>query len=515
MMAKKKKKASRARPSAADSADDDFDSAPSVKSAKKKKKKTAKVTKKKRSARKPRSRPEDENDAPVREISDKVVGRPNVSGGTQGTRRVVDLDERKLSKAQKKKLERWDGENRGKTLDHYFSGQIAVARAKFGNNAVMAGSETDNLVIGIPCPALAFEYLITQDIFPLGLVIHLNGLPGSLKSALLYEFFRWFRLARGGAILMENETKYSPDLARSIMGYDDYEIGLILNRCESVEDWQDYLTYWVKQQKLDLVGTKKDPGPGRTIPIIFGVDSIMGKVSWETQEKILGEGHAGRSFPVEALSITNYLKTIPHQLDLWPFALVLNNHLKLGKDEKTHREIRRTGGGAQINFQEAWELETRVSKQQISSADWNGVQIRITCVKNSFGDTHRRIVARMLWWEEENKDTGRWEQATVWDWDWATVHMLTNIEGREKAKLKAAGFHIEATKTSDVDNRAWSRSLGMTKSEQAVSWSELGAQIRVNKDLMVILRRALGIKTRPLLSGCYQEQVEGLRQDLP
>jgi hypothetical protein len=250
------------------------------------------------------------------------------------------------------------------------------------------------------------------------------------------------------------------------------------------------------------------------VPIIFGVDSIMGKVSWETQEKILGEGHAGRSFPVEALSITNYLKAIPQQLDLWPFALVLNNHLKLSKDEKTSREVRRTGGGAQVNFQESWELETRVAKQKISSADWNGVEITIKCVKNSFGDTHRRINTRMLWWEEWDGAKEEWEQITVWDWDWATVHMLTNIEGREKAKLKDMGFHLEATKTSVVENAAWSKTLGVSKDDPQ-SWSVIGAMIRENEDLMTHLRAALGIKSRPILTGCYQDQVELLKKDLP
>ncbi len=76
----------------------------------------------------------------------------------------------------------------------------------------------------------------------------------------------------------------------------------------------------------------------------------MGKASYETQEKVHDDGFAGRNYPIEALSISTYMKTIPQMIDGWPFALVLNNHLKMGKD-KDGRDVRNTAGGKAVNFQ--------------------------------------------------------------------------------------------------------------------------------------------------------------------
>jgi hypothetical protein len=69
-----------------------------------------------------------------------------------------------------------------------------------------------------PVPGLAFEYVIAQDCFPLGLVLQLVAAHGIGKSALLAEFGRWFDLAGGGGIVAENETKFNPFWYSQIMG---------------------------------------------------------------------------------------------------------------------------------------------------------------------------------------------------------------------------------------------------------------------------------------------------------
>lgn len=463
-----------------------------------------KPVKKKRKARKSRQDPDKRNiNAGSGEISSARAARPSVSLGTG----------RKLTKKQRAKLEVWKGDKHNRQLDSFLRGQIEQARTQFGHRAVMAGSELDSLVIGIPCPALAFEYLITQDVFPLGLIIHLNGPPGAGKSSLTFEFIRWFRAAGGTAFYTDNETKMSPDLPDSIIGWDTWEAGFATFRSESVEEWQDMLTASVQNVKKALQGNKEDPGPGRTIPFLWAIDTIMSKAANESQEKVWKEdGHAGRAFPIEALSITKYMRTIPHQLDGWPFALLLNNQLKLGKDEKG-RETATTAGGQGVNFQESWNLEIRRVKRKISCADWTGEQFRIKCTKNSFGDTWREIECRKIWWEEEDLETGKWRQITRFDWDWSTVRMLSMLKSREAAKIKDV-FHIATPKTSDVHNTAWSKTLGM-KQKDALPWAEVGAMIRKDEALMHTLRDALSIKRRPLLQGDYLEQIDSMREDLP
>lgn len=425
---------------------------------------------------------------------------------------VILPDPRKLTKKDQNTLARWRGENHGKMLDSYFKGQMEAARRKFGHRGVSAGTMADNLLIGIPCPSLAFEYLLCLDCFPLGLILHLNGPPGSLKSALLYEFMRWVRAAGGGSFLEEVETKWSPILLQSLVGFADGEHNVLVDRCHSVEEWQQRIIYNVDQSKRLMMGTKDAPGPGPTFPILFGVDSIVGKESAEIQEKVMERGHGDREFPKAALIITQWMKTFAHQIDDWPFTIVLNNHLKLGTD-KQGRETKRTAGGQGVGFQESFELQTRVIKKEITSASWDGVQIRITNAKNSFGTSHRSIDARMLWWNEKDEN-GVWKQRTVWDWDWATIKLLTTLEGKAKATLKAEDVHVAAVKVSDVDNTAWSATLGM-KEKDAVPWQELGKMIRKDEALMNRIRGALGIHRLPFLAGDYVQQLEEQRLLLP
>lgn len=461
--------------------------------------------------------------------------KPATAATASRLRMTVSLQpDRKLTKKDQARLEAWKGAQRGKARDAFFTRQAAEARKKFGHEGVYLGSQAENLVIGIPCPALAFEYVIAQDCFPLGLVLQIVAKHGVGKSGLLAEFGRWIDLAGGGTVLMENETKFNPHWYTSIMGKEVYS-RMQLHRCKSVEDWQRHLTWSLKQMKNDMEGTKDAPGPGRVFPVLFGVDSIMGKMSEENQEKILGKvgkkgklGTTGdgfaqaRSFPIEAGSITKYMRTVPQLMDRWPFALVLINHLRIKTDDQGNPERNKTGG-EQVNFQESFELELKKiggHAKKIQSAEFEGVTLQLSCEKNSFGPTGRKAQTRMLWWYETDEETGDQYQKTVWDWDWATVHLLNTLlhgEGQStylKNRLKEIDFHIDCPSTSDVENSAWSENLGMTKGD-AQDWSSVGAMIREDKKLMDDLRDALGIARRPLLKGDYLTQMEGIAEEMP
>ena len=89
----------------------------------------------------------------------------------------------------------------------------------------------------------------------------------------------------------------------------------------SIDDWQQRLTASIDAMKGAMDGTAADPGPGRTFPVMYSVDSIMGKLTAESQRKIAEEGFAGRGFPIEALAISRYLSSVPSWLDGWPFLL--------------------------------------------------------------------------------------------------------------------------------------------------------------------------------------------------
>jgi len=426
-------------------------------------------------------------------------------------RENVNLDQRKLTKKQKDTLAaQWDAD-KANALDKFSAESVLEVKKKFGSDTVMTASDTSNLIIGIPCPAMAFEYVIAQDVFPVGLILQLVGPPSAGKSTLLAEIFRWFILADGLGNLCEVESKISPDLLPSIITPEKAS-RVALNFCDSVESWQQRVLFWINHYKKTMVGTKLEPGPGRTIPVCLGVDSIMGKPALGTQEKVHKEGHGSRQFPEEALIITQWMKTVPQLLVGWPFALVLNNHLKKGKDNDG-KDVRRTGGGEGTNFQESFELEVTKKVEQISCADWDGRVINIKCYKNSFGPTYRSADVRYLWWEEENEDKpGTFRQKTVFDWHWATVRLLTTLQGREAAALKQI-LHLKplSIAISNAENLVWSSTLGI-KEKDAVSWSEMGRLIAEDSDLLDAIRQAIGIKRRPLLSGDYSQQLKSLAE---
>ncbi len=76
-----------------------------------------------------------------------------------------------------------------------------------------------------------------------------------------------------------------------------------------------------------------------------------------------------------------------------------------------------------------------------------------------------------------------------------------------KASLKATGFHLQCPSVAELENLAWSETLGMKK-EDAAPWHEVGAMIRHDPALMATLRDALFITPRRYLAGDYLTQTE-------
>lgn len=452
----------------------------------------------------------------------------------EDNRTVIRLGEprKKLTKAAKKILEGYNAKTAGKTRDAMINGHITAARRKFGAGGVFHGNETSRLVVGIPCP-LPFEFLIANDAFLLGIIYHLVGKHKSKKSGLLAEFFRWAYLAHGFGVLKECETKFSETWYRSIMRGPDPATGkevcyfdnMPFDRCESIEDWQERLTFDLQSKesyKHSMEGTAEKPGPGRTFPILFGVDSVMGKLTEGTQATILKDGSAGRGHPVEALQISRYLATMPNWLDRWPFAVVLVNHLKLSQNPDTGQEERNTAGGKRMLFQESFELEL-LRGAHIVCTEFEGDYVTIRCAESSFGPDRRQIKTRVLWWEEPD-DNGRFIQKTVWDWDWATTNLLhTILKGDEKSGnynvrfrhlLKQDGFHMEFKgDPKSLGASAWSKTLGVTDKDP-LSWREMGALIRETPEAVERLRNCLRIFRRPWLEGDYLEQLNKLAGDI-
>jgi hypothetical protein len=288
----------------------------------------------------------EELETPKRPASKAGKGKAAVEAaatvGAAVARRVIALapvGTRKLTKKQQTSLLdfRTMGKARDKRMDAIAKGIRDRLRTKNGFTGVYSGAESKDLVVGIPLPSLAFEFLLANDVLPLSIIIQLVAKWGTGKSGLVAEMFRWFDDAGGMGFHMENETKFSPEWFESIMGTQCFD-RLTPQRATSIDDWQQRLTASIDAMKGAMDGTAADPGPGRTFPVMYSVDSIMGKLTAESQRKIAEEGFAGRGFPIEALAISRYLSSVPSWLDGWPFLLVLVNHLKVKQDDQGNKE---------------------------------------------------------------------------------------------------------------------------------------------------------------------------------
>jgi len=420
----------------------------------------------------------------------------------------------RLTKKGKESLRsRWNAKNSGTSRDGMMGQLLNSARDKFGADRVFGSrEELEQLAIGIPTPSLAFEYLVANDIFPLSSVMMLAGSWGTCKSALSYEFFRWFYELSGINVHIDTEDKFDAEFACDIMRAAAGENPIISNRANSTEQMQQILTHYLGQVQRMLVGSKEAPGPGKTVPCCFAIDSLAAAASEENQEKIMKAGNAGRAHPVEALKNTGYLKAIKKQFEGWPFTLLIVNHLKSKTDDmgRTHEY---TLGGEAFNFHESFQINTSTWKSKFSNSQFNGKGVRLKCSKNSFGPTGRQIRTRFLWWVEDDEH-GAPHDVFLWDWNWAICTLLNEVESQEKSRLKDRGISIKCkSPAADIDCLANLTALGMGKDEY-LPFQEVGQMIQENAEVSDLIRDALNIKRRYHLDRPFDdieaEYVEGI-----
>jgi hypothetical protein len=359
------------------------------------------------------------------------------------------------------------------------------ARAQFGEDRIFTGKESEARLVGIQLPALSLRYLYQCNILPLSRVEQIVGTQESCKSAFLYEKYRWIRCNGGKSYHVEVESKDSDALRMSILNYDRPAVDLLI--AESLEDWQKYLTYLLRSDsiKAQLLGTKEKPGPGKTVPIGFGVDSLTSKASLEIQESMEKQGFAGRMHPIDALKISSYLKCMPQKLVGWPFWFGAINHLKPsgGQGSPINYHV---PGGYSVKFQETFE--TRMSRvTDIDQVEEQGVQIKFVTQKNSLGPGRKMIMADFRWFFDKD---GR--QHSYWDWNSATIRLL---DEQLKGSLRTAALDIvDLHTTTKGGKRVWSKALDVPK-DNPVPYAVAGALLEKRPDLLDGLHKLLGVRT--------------------
>jgi hypothetical protein len=224
------------------------------------------------------------------------------------------------------------------------------------------------------------------------------------------------------------------------------------------------------------------------------VDSVMGKLTFESTKNIEDKGFAGRKHPDEALSITNFLKSFADKLTDYPFILFLVNHLKMKKIEGTNATERIKTGGELIGFQESIELECKklgdihhINPDKSASIDAGGNRLSIKCFKNSFGQTNREMHVDFRWEDKVIDDTVY--QHSYFDWAGALVNILIDYQTKRRGAVRDV---VDIVQVGDKD-RVASKRFKISQKEP-VSRARLGKMIAQDQDVRHKLRRLLGIK---------------------
>lgn len=371
------------------------------------------------------------------------------------------------------------------SLDDCLLTIIKDAKERFGEEKIFTGRESEARLVGIYMPALSLRYLYQSNITPLSRMEQITGTQESCKTAFLIEKYRWIRCNGGKSYHIENESKDSDALRMSIMNYDYNAVELFIS--ESLEEWQQYLTFLLgdKTLKAMLKGTKERPGPGKTVPLGFGVDSLTAKASREIQTKMEESGFADRVHPIDAMKLSTYLKYMPQKLVGWPFWLGCTNHLKPTKGATGAIDYH-TPGGYSIKFQETFEVRMqRIA--DIDSGD-NGSLIKFVTQKNSLGPGRKTITAAFRWFFD--RETGR--QHSYWDWHSATIDLLD--KGLKTGALRSACMNVVDIRTKvSGGKKVWSKVLDIPESD-AVPYSVAGAMLETKPELIKELHKILGVR---------------------
>lgn len=365
--------------------------------------------------------------------------------------------------------------------------------------------------VGLRLPHLCLRYLVQRTTLPFERSLIIFGPPGSNKSSFLCWLYGFVYAAGGRYLHLEVEDKDIPELRLSLTGY-KANAGRVVP-CESMDHFQRQV-----KEKTDYFKAVcgRAGGPGRRVPFIVGIDSLVAKMTEEAYGVVdKDDGATGRRFADEARSLSDWFKVVPKYITGWPIYLAAVNHDKPVKGERFGQTEHKSPGGHAPNFYSTYRiLLNRVRKFAPNRDGWQGNRIAFCTEKNSLGADKLRIEAEIAWRPTVRPNVNGDlvpAQDTVWNWHKATTEMLERIQ----AGKGPAGRVVEEYVGLSKDNgRYRSATLGV-RGDQAMSASEFGRYIESLPDLLAELEPRLGIRTgRPFDPGVdLLDQIAAARRD--
>jgi hypothetical protein len=412
-----------------------------------------------------------------------------------------------MAKSSKKPAKGPSNDGRPPKLpDAALTGLTEALKKKKRYTAVRHGADTQPRIVGMLTPAVAFHYLLGIDVFPFGHMYYLAGQQQARKSTLCFEIQRWLKLQEGFSHLINTEgDKYSPSLHAAVMRRPRKDWNVEIHKAnESLEQAHQALQFSLDTTKKVF---RKVDGNKLARPVGFFLDSLEGTADAGTHEKVAEEGHASRNYAVSANLNTQFFKVVTAEFPGFPYFLVVTNHIKFKNNQATGQAEAYTPGGAITKYLETFEIHMSRVKD-IRTKEMRGAMIQLKSEKNSFAENKRVIEVRVLYSQRKIDPNGPLDRSNIqkivrWDWDHSLGSLVTGVSGARTlaernlspaSVLKDYGLHFESIRQGDVDNAAWSETLGIKK-DSPVSFAELGKMlVRERTDVLENIYAAWGIE---------------------
>ncbi len=399
-----------------------------------------------------------------------------------------------MARQKKKTVTEWTPD----AIESYLQTQVNAQAAGKGFLVSSDGAAAD---IGIRLPHFCLRYLYHRTTIPFERTTILYGPTGSSKSSYLFWLYWLFRTGggqwstpHGKYYHLGVEDKDSPLLRLSLTDYDD-QAGYV-RECASLNEFQIQIVEFLDWFKSRM-GTAG--GPGKRIPLIIGIDSLVAKMTAEAAKTVdTAHGETKRRFADEARALSDWFKYIPSKLREWPIHMVGVNHDKPKPGENGRPEEHRTPGGSAPNYYATYKiLLKRVKTLDETATGWNGNRIRFKMEKNSLGSDNHAIEANIIWRTIQRPNAAGDlvpAQQTMWDWHRATTEILYQIarvtHDRQPAKARAVREVLGINRIAG--GRYVAPEIGITD-DNPLSAYDFGVYLEKQTDVLQVLENRLGV----------------------
>ena len=337
---------------------------------------------------------------------------------------------------------------------------------------------------------LSLEYLLSSNVFPLGIILQLFGAEATGKSTLAFSLLNeYFGRLGGDANLIDTEQKINNTLLESIMDPEVMEDDRFhIFRAPTQEKAQSILTILAKEINEVTHGKRRDSAPH-----LMGIALDSFRVGSEaTQAEVLKNGFASKAFAVEANLWRRYLSMFSSLMQYVPMSLIVVNHQVEKDSPMGYGKVYDVGGGAALKFYETYRIQVKaIAKKSIQSTVYTDLALK--SFKNSNGEANQVIYPRISYKAPEQPE-GR----IVVDWNIADAKLLSGTD-IPRSKLAADGIcDVKESSKAGLYNDAVNN-LKMVPIEDIIQ------NLYESPDKLAAFRGHLGISTNRTVEELWED----------